>query len=354
MATGTIHGAAGGSALGGGLYVDQGNITVAGNLFIEKNTAMAGNGSNGIGGANDTVGAGGQGGASRGGGLYLGSGDLQNGTITGTKVSYTLTVGSNKAQAGSGGLAANSKGTGMAGSAGGDAQGGGIYLGQARMLFNAGNSSIKGNTATGGNGGQGGQGGTAGGIGGIGGAARGRALFGGDSALSNLTLGQMAIQTNGALGGTGGKGGDSPLLGGNGGAGGEAQGGAIILAPFEANLTTVDSVFNGNYALGGTGGNGGDQGTQGGTGGPGGSVLGGAIHCNGSVATTGGSMVATEAAGGNGGNAVRGPPAAVCPGPRCNVRGCAPGRARRTTASQPSTGDGDINITNNVTSTQTE
>lgn len=353
VATGTIHGAAGGSALGGGLYVDQGNITVAGNLFIEKNTAMAGNGSNGIGGANDTVGAGGQGGASRGGGLYLGSGDLQNGTITGTKVSYTLTVGSNKAQAGSGGLAANSKGTGMAGSAGGDAQGGGIYLGQARMLFNAGNSSIKGNTATGGNGGQGGQGGTAGGIGGIGGAARGGALFGGDSALSNLTLGQMAIQTNGALGGTGGKGGDSPLLGGNGGAGGEAQGGAIILAPFEANLTTVDSVFNGNYALGGTGGNGGDQGTQGGTGGPGGSVLGGAIYCNGSVAITGGSMVGNEGAGGNGGNAGSGTTATGGAGTGGNVRGGVLVGGLLANGWQPSQGDGDIKITNTVISTNT-
>lgn len=353
VVTGTINGAAGGSALGGGLFVDQGNITVAGNLFIENNKAGGGNGSNGIGGANDTVGAGGQGGASRGGGLFLGSGDLQAANATGTSTSNTITISNNKALAGSGGLAANSKGTGLSGSAGGDAQGGGIYLGQARMLFNSGNSSIKGNAANGGSGGQGGQGGTSGGTGGIGGAARGGGLFGGDSVLSTLSLGQMAIQTNGALGGTGGKGGDSPLQGGTGGAGGEAQGGAIILAPYEANLTTVDSVFNGNYALGGTGGNGGDQGTQGGTGGPGGSVLGGAIYSNGSVAITGGSMVGNEGTGGNGGNAGNGTTATGAAGNGGNVQGGVLAGGVLANSWQPSQGDGDIRITNTVISTNT-
>ena len=353
VATGSIQGAAGGSALGGGLFVDQGSITVIGNLFVENNTAKGGTGSNGITGASDTVGAGGQGGASRGGGVFLGSGDLQASNATGTGTSYTITIANNKAQAGSGGLAANSKGTGLAGSAGGDAQGGGIYLGQARMLFSSGKSYIRGNTANGGIGGQGGQGGTAGGVGGTGGAARGGGLFGGDSVLSTLTLGQMSIQTNGAQGGTGGKGGDSPLQGGLGGAGGESQGGAIILAPFEATLNTVDTVFNGNYAIGGTGGNGGDQGAQGGTGGPGGSVLGGTIYCNGTVAITGGSMVGNEGLGGNGGNAGNGTTATGAAGSGGNVRGGVLAGGVLANAWQPSQGDGDIKITNTVISTNT-
>ena len=45
VATGTIHGAAGGSELFGWLYADHRNINVTGDMFIEINTDMAGTGS---------------------------------------------------------------------------------------------------------------------------------------------------------------------------------------------------------------------------------------------------------------------------------------------------------------------
>jgi hypothetical protein len=116
------------------------------------------------------------------------------------------------------------------------------------------NSTLAGNTATGGAGGAGGAGSSgAGGAGGLGGTALGGGLFnGGDSPMTvvNVTFGGSNA-ANVVTGGAGGKGGNAGISGtvtgangGAGGTGGNAQGGAVWVTDHTAQFINDTIVFN--------------------------------------------------------------------------------------------------------------
>lgn len=280
------------NAQGGGIYLSVGNTNFpnsnnppARGIFvnlssISNNQTVAGNGLTGNGG-----------GFAQGGGIYIENGNI---TIQSTEANASM-INGNLAQGGFGGngledffLASGLYIPAGSGGIGGVAQGGGIFLQQGNLIFNGNNISLNNNTSQGGNGGAGGNAsnGNAG-NGGDAGDGRGAAVFIniGSINLSDSTSpsNPLSISGNAALGGIGGVGGNSTTgIGGQGGDGGSTWGGAFYLGVVAANFNKFS--FSENKAIGGMGGNGGDSSMQNsgiviapGTGGQGGASQGGAI-----------------------------------------------------------------------------
>ncbi len=293
-------------ALGGGLLIDGGQVTLS-NVNVSGNIAQgAAGGSGGLGAPGQAGGSGATGAGAQGGGIYLAAGSL---TITASNIAGNKAIGGPGGQGGAGGKGANGTdggagtngaagadgqdgflagmvggngqrgtaggagvngGDGQAGGAGGpggtggDGKGGGVFVLNGQLNLTGG--SVADNAAQGGVGGQGGLGasggqGGAAGQGGSGGAG-GNAGKGGPGAYPGLG-GHGGGGGVGGHGGTGGAGG----AGGAGGNGGNGQGGGIYLA---AGAISIQSVtFNNNKAIGGLAGKGG-LGAVGGLAGPGG------------------------------------------------------------------------------------
>jgi predicted outer membrane repeat protein len=216
-----------GTAVGGGLLIDGGNVTMS-SVSVKSNLAAGASGTfgspgGGLGGAGNT---GGDGGKAQGGGFYLAGGSL---TLN------SDTFSDNRAQGGTGGV-------------------GGV--GGPGYTFTP--QGFATGTKTGGSGGAGGQGGVASGGGGF-------------VALGTLVLAQDGFDSNQALGGIGGKGGSGGQggffskpggPGGNGGAGGQAKGGGLYIA--QGTISLTGPAFDQNSVAGGKGG----VGRPGGPGGP--------------------------------------------------------------------------------------
>jgi hypothetical protein len=329
--------AAGGSAQGGGVYVQGGQATfVACNL--SGNSLAAGQGGIGKG-----SGHGGKGGDADGAGLYASGA---------TVLLYNTAVQSNFAFAGNGGrvIAAvgvngapgqpgGPGGSGGHGGAGGNTFGAGVYVNNGHMALLNGSVSRnqgfggKGGSGLGGNGGNGGAGvspflggtnnggagsrGGAGGLGGLGGEAAGAGLYATNATVTvadvllenNSAVGGAGGQATGGLGGRGGVGGNGNTTGspggrgGNGGSGqaggfgrvgGAANGGGLYQSGGSLGLT--QSTVRNNSVQGGRGGNaGGGMGGAGGAGGTGYFSASGGNGGNGSRGGRGGQA-------GNGGN----------------------------------------------------
>ena len=240
--------------------------------------------------------------------------------------------------------ASRTAGPGGPGHAGGNSQGGAIYLAAGSLTLT--DDKITGNIAQGGAGGEGGTGGLAGsftrgfrgrrnhfefqemggagGTGGQGGVGAGGALYvaGGAVAFSGGSMtGNSAVGGAGGDGGKGGLAGTVHFQGGTGGVGGvagEGNGGGVYLGG--GSLTLLNSAqINGNSAAGGQGGAGGTGGTggqsivfpsvfgpggDGGAGGPGSIGFGGGMYILSGTVTwsTGSSLDDNTAIGGAGGS----------------------------------------------------
>ena len=291
---------AGGEALGGGLFFNNssGN-TVAftfSNSTASNDTITAGSGgiggNSGPGGGSEFVpsGIGGDGGEALGGGLYLGANSISVNTSSVTNAQFDYNV-LNSGQGGDGG--AGGKGTSGVngtlgeGGAGGMAAGGGLY-----------NSSSNANTT-----------GTLN-------------LFASTLAGNQVTAGTVTGVGTGIIIISGGNGGTGSTtnggLGGNGGNAGNAFGGGLfggnntLLTVMNTTIggTSVNTLtpdVNRNIVIAGNGGRGGDAGVtgmavpltdvQGGNGGNGGSESGGGVYLGNSTATfTNDTIVANEVA----------------------------------------------------------
>jgi hypothetical protein len=316
-------GAVGGTAaLGGGMLVDGGQVTLS-HVGFSSNHVWGFTGAAGAAGGLGAVGGtGGSGGRASGGAIYLATGTLNitqsslfnnyvsggpggagglggsagknsaphgvtgaAGAAGGAGIT-PATPGAKGGQGGAGGTghnggngsnAAAHAGQGVAGGSGGDGSGGGIYVAGGQLTITsttftsnaayggtggAGGSGGRGAALKGGYGGSGGAGGT-GGIGGRGGPAIGGggvALHGGGNGGSG---GAAGAGGRGGLGGVGAVG----AAGGLGGNGGNGYGGALFVAA--GNVTFQSDGLQSSLAVGGAGGRGGDAG-QGGAGGSGG------------------------------------------------------------------------------------
>jgi hypothetical protein len=287
-------GARGGSGLGGGIFVDgSGGLSVEDAFIIGGNYAVGG-----AGGAGGTAGLGGFGGAGGAGGAGAPGVNLPATGGTGG-------TGGHGGNGGNGGTAGYAGTGGM----GGTGAGGALYLSGVDSVYFSGvtmeyNSAIGGTGGRGGWGYYGGYGGTggAGGVGGKGGKGGSGTGFG----------------PQGSAGGHGGHGGDggnagrggAAHSGGVGGQGGYGNGGGIAVYGGSLSLTNIDIIGNG--ALGGYGGPGGvggaggyqypgGAGGYGGAGGTGGTGLSGSTSgaLNGGPGGAGG----IGGTGGNGGYA---------------------------------------------------
>jgi hypothetical protein len=240
---GSAAGGPGGSAYGGGFYVNTGTVTLN-NCVITNNHANGGDGGRGGDGGLFTlaVGDGGPGGSGQGGGLYVHSGTVH---LTDDVLS------SNTAQGGTGGHGSSTGGigTGGTGGTGGSASGGGLYvLGGAVTLTD---DTLSSNNATGGAGGDAGADtpfgtlGGPGGTGGTGGEAQGGGLF---AQVGTVILANDTLYANQATGGAGGNG-ASGRTGGDGGSGQMGQGGGVYAAGGSVTLTSdtiADNTASGN------------------------------------------------------------------------------------------------------------
>jgi hypothetical protein len=166
-------GGAGGAAAGGGLYVQQGNISLLNDTLSGDFVQGGGGGSGGNGGNGGSKlaldiyrggpgGAGGAGGAAAGGGLYVQQGNI---SLLNDTLSQNSAQGSSGGSGGRGGSGATnlfaqaSGGSGGAGGAGGNAQGGGVYVPASNVTYTLANTLIAENTLVTGSGGAGGRGG---------------------------------------------------------------------------------------------------------------------------------------------------------------------------------------------------
>lgn len=314
----TDNGSVATEARGGGILLQQGNLTLDG-VTLTGNTAV---GANGAAGASATTsGPGGTGGIgvdAAGGALYLAAG-----TVSITECTLGTAVSGNSAVGGNGGAGGNGSGSGGDGGnagAGGQARGGGVFSNATSLTIT--DTTLENNDAVGGNGGLGGVAGIGFGSdgdcgsGGNGGAANGAGLHvaGGTVAISGSTI------SNGhADAGDGGNGPNNAGFtatfagaGGDGGSGGTANGGGISIAAGTVSL--VNSTVSGNLAAGGTAGSGGDGADawssgvsdgDGGNGGAGGNGFGGGIQAGGGTLSISNSTVANNTSsfstGGTGG-----------------------------------------------------
>lgn len=250
-------------ARGGGILNDSGATLVLEDVVVEDCTAAGQDGSSSI--PSDP------GLNAFGGGIFHDSGSL---TL------LRVAVRDNTAQGGNGGEA--NLGTGATGGAGGNGEGGGVYIagGTAVISF----STLDNNSAVGGAGGDGdggisrGSSGSNGGSGGQGGSGRSGGLFSNATTIQITSSTISSNQAGGGAGGDGGNGGDGFFSGGDGGTGGAAgdgEGGAF--SSDSGSITLRNLTLSGNVVSGATGGAGGAGGVGigssgfGGDGGDGGS-----------------------------------------------------------------------------------
>jgi hypothetical protein len=310
------NGGAGQDALGGGIYSLGGSLTIS-HSTLTSNQALGGNGGTGGTGATftGTGGSGGQGGAAQGGGLYAQNGTL---SLSASALASNQAIGGHGGQGGTGGAGLRLGGTGGVGGPGGAGQGGGIYANNLALTVTGSSATV--NHARGGNGGNGGDGGSParyftasggnGGMGATGGAGQGGGIFasGGLVSLSTSTLSgnflQGAVGGNGGDGGTGSGGG----TGAPGGSGGLGQGGGLYATG--ATLRVIASTIDHNHITAGPGGNGGigaggfttGFSGAGGAGGTGGAAQGGGLYTASSgVTLTNSTIPFSQVQGGTGG-----------------------------------------------------
>ena len=255
------------AALGGGLLIDGGTVSLT-NVDLTENVAAGAAGANGGPGkaGGGAGGTGGSGAPGQGGAFYLAGGSL---SLNNTKISQNLAFGGH---GGSGGRGGAGFGAGGAGGSGGRASGGAGYVASGTLA--GGSNSFESNAAVGGTGGSGATGGTgakdrmggAGGAGGPGGYGLGAGIF-----VSNgsINLVKTAFDNGWAQGGLGGFGAISGLTknpatahgetiwisqltkAGAGGSGGIAAGGGIFV--LGGNVSVSGGFAASNLARGGSG-----------------------------------------------------------------------------------------------------
>jgi hypothetical protein len=302
-------GADGLQALGGGIAVFGGSLAITNSSLVANNQALGGDGQ--MGGfyvgytiQGSVAGTGGAGGVAQGGGVFA--------RLATVQVVNNSGVFTNQAIAGNGGAGgAGTTGTeptdlgllfaaGGHGGAGGDAQGGGLYIqgGQVDMWM----SSVWTNHAEGGAGGDGGSG-QFGGAGAQGGAALGGGMW---AAEADVDFSSASLSQNRAEAGAGGAGGLASHYviapdtwtgpngpGGAGGDGGAARGGAFywFSTAYDKQVQVSTCEMHDNHVVGGQGGQGGtgafDNASgdtvdlDGGAGGQGGKASGGGMFLDG-------------------------------------------------------------------------
>ena len=281
----------------GGAIFNQGTLVAIDCTF----TGNKANGITGVAGSNGTNGdlsgdngtAGGNGGPAFGGAIY------NSGTASFTNCTFRL----NSADGGSGGKGGNGGtgefegGDGGRGGNGGRAQGGAIYNVGNLILVNC---TFAENTATGGAGGQGGTGGSgafpgANGNGGAGAAGSGAAVIN----LQQAEIANCTFNNNVGKGGSSASAStDSNGDGRNGLTGGASYGGGIFNS---GQGSILNSTFFKNRTTGGAGGAGGPGDFQGGDGGDGGAASGGGIYNSGNITVTHVTLYGDGATGGAGG-----------------------------------------------------
>ena len=251
-------GGEGGEASGGGIYVEDGVLSISESTLTD-NIAHGGNGGEG--------GEGGEGGKGGAGGRAGHGGDGGNGGNGINKGSFGGNGGPGApgALGGEGGDGAEGSegGEGASGGGGGAARGGAVFIHAGTATVDTStvstDSALGGEGGTGGDGGGGGEGGAGGnggggGQGGNGGNGGNGSAQGGNGGLG----GQNAKGAAGADGGEGGGGAD----GGEGGEGGDAAGGGFYVAG--GTLTLINPTMDENLAQGGNGAAGGKGGEGGG------------------------------------------------------------------------------------------
>ncbi len=302
------QGGAAQNANGGGIYLASGTLSLWGDTFL-GNDAQGGKGGHGGEGGNQGTknapgvtggvgGAGGKGGSAAGGGIYVAGGTV---LLNNDSFRSNQAVGGPGGDGGTGGSGGHGSKPGGVGGAGGVAapgSGGAIFLAAGSLTLSK--TTLQNNSAMGGSGGQGG-------LGGAGTLVAGSitAIFGGNGST---------------FGGTGARGAGGK--GGNGGAAGAAAaggGGGVYVA--QGSLTLLNLTLTGNQAIGGQGGVGGRGGTggfaaagtslgfpvgktggHGGLGAAGGSGYGGGIQvAGGKVVLSANALNANIAKGGQGG-----------------------------------------------------
>ncbi|HYG76698.1 MAG TPA: PKD domain-containing protein [Planctomycetota bacterium] len=296
--TSSSAGTNGGDAYGGGIYAEGGSVTFSGTgSTVRLNYAYGGNGADAAYRGSTSGASGGNGGSAIGGGLFV-----QSSTLVGTN----LTVVDNLAQGGGGGRGADGGASsstdtigtstpssytttfyyayaGGRGGSGGSAMGAGIFAQGKGGTLNLTASDISSNTNYAGQGGRGGDGGASGSAGGAGGnagfsgGARGGGLYvsGLDVTLDGTTVsGNSNVGAAPIPGGTGFRDED----GGRGSSNSPVLGGGIFAVYGELNLNSV--LVDDNTQTAGSGGNGGNNPTSGwtGQGGTGGYAAGGGIY----------------------------------------------------------------------------
>jgi len=308
----------GGMAIGGGLYANGTAVTFGSSSKLLSvvsflgDKAIGGNGGNGTSG--DDGGSGGSGGAAEGGGLAAVGGATVGDTTSMNLTSFSLDLANfvgNAALGGNGGLGGAGSTHGGSGGGGGGGAGGGLFSDGSTVTLTGGN--LTGNLAQGGNAGGSGSGGAV--PEGLrhqplatlteGGAGVGGGLAAVDDSVVSLTLLNVAGNTaKGGNGSPGGNGTGNSGIGGFGGFGGSACGGGLFADT--STLTIVGANISLNTAQGGNGGAGGNGGTgaegMGGGGGAGGDGSGGGIYASDSqVSLSGGLLTLNRALGGAGG-----------------------------------------------------
>jgi hypothetical protein len=283
-------GAAGDGALGGGLLIDGGSVTMS-SVGVKSNAAGAaltsGNGAGtavtaGELGANGAAGV-----TGRGGGIYLAGGSLTlNNVVFSGNHAYGGKGGNGEPGFDTGNGTGPGSKSGGHGGTGGSAAGGGLYIAAGVAVLN--DNTFTANRAVGAPGGPGGGGGVgfAGGAGGNGGSAAGGAI---DIAQGSLTVRSSSFHSNSAWGGTGG----------TGGAGGSGRAGSSGAAGASGNGTKGNG--NGNPGASGGNGNAGGAGGKGGMAGAGGAAFGGGLFVgSGAVALSNTQFTGNHADGGTG------------------------------------------------------
>jgi hypothetical protein len=266
-----------GSAQGGGVYSAYGAITIQGVSLkgtiyqgkVEGNTAEGGVGGSGGNVSFGQGGTGGNGGDGQGGGIFsaYGSVSVNNYALIASNQAkgnkggtggQGETGGTSGSSGGTGGVPTITGGTGGGGKTntkanaaggtggnGGNAQGGGIYIGTGKLDVNQANISanVAGGSLHGGaGGGSKGTTGGEGGLGGNGGMAAGGGIYA-SSGASTLNILSSSIVNNTA--GPGGVGGTGGAMSKRNGTGGDSVGGGIYTA---ANSLIVNSTIAKNFA----------------------------------------------------------------------------------------------------------
>jgi hypothetical protein len=261
---------------GGALYVTSGANAWITNCVFTGNTAAGSTGTDGISGGTNNVNAGAKGTDASVGGVGRGGAIFNQGNLallSSQVISNTATGGSG-GNGGSGGAGTYSGGNGGNGAVGGAAGGGGLCNVAYATLQN---STFSANTATAGNGGSGGAAGSGPfngipGNGAAGGGAYGAAVY----STYSLTVAGCTFANNTGTGGNSAAGGTQGSGNGfDGSKGGDSLGGGICNTYVS---WVTNSTFYNDSVVAGAGGDGGPGTYNGGKGGDGGDSAGGAIY----------------------------------------------------------------------------